>query len=62
MKGDHILTVNGQNLKDSNQETAAAVLKACSGKVTMKVGRLKCKKTSNAANGKYVASEFIMHE
>ncbi|XP_046662002.1 multiple PDZ domain protein-like isoform X2 [Homalodisca vitripennis] len=41
MKGDQILAVNGQDLKNSTQEEAAAVLKTAAGKVTMKLGRLK---------------------
>lgn len=43
MKGDQILAVNGQDLKNSTQEEAAAVLKTAAGKVTMKLGRLKAR-------------------
>ncbi|XP_054277487.1 multiple PDZ domain protein-like isoform X4 [Macrosteles quadrilineatus] len=43
MKGDQILSVNGQDLKNSTQEEAAAVLKTAAGKVTMKLGRLKAR-------------------
>uniref|UniRef100_A0A1B6C5B4 PDZ domain-containing protein n=1 Tax=Clastoptera arizonana TaxID=38151 RepID=A0A1B6C5B4_9HEMI len=43
MKGDQILAVNGQDLKNSTQEEAAAVLKTTAGKVTMKLGRLKAR-------------------
>uniref|UniRef100_A0A1B6GME1 PDZ domain-containing protein n=1 Tax=Cuerna arida TaxID=1464854 RepID=A0A1B6GME1_9HEMI len=45
MKGDQILAVNGQDLKNSTQEEAAAVLKTAAGKVTMKLGRLKARTT-----------------
>lgn len=41
MKGDQILSVNGQDLKAASQEEAAAVLKTALGKVAIKVGRLK---------------------
>ncbi|KAE8746965.1 hypothetical protein FOCC_FOCC006385 [Frankliniella occidentalis] len=41
MKGDMILSVNGQDLKSASQEEAAAVLKTALGKVTVKVGRIK---------------------
>nr|CAD7568435.1 unnamed protein product [Timema californicum] len=41
MKGDHILAVNGQDLKVATQEEAAAVLKTVSGKVTIRLGRIK---------------------
>lgn len=43
MKGDQILAVNGQDLKSSTQEEAAAVLKTAAGKVTIKLGRLKAR-------------------
>lgn len=43
MKGDQILAVNGQDLKNSTQEEAAAVLKTAAGRVTMKLGRLKAR-------------------
>ncbi|KAK3933302.1 Multiple PDZ domain protein [Frankliniella fusca] len=41
MKGDMIVSVNGQDLKSASQEEAAAVLKTALGKVTIKVGRIK---------------------
>ena len=41
MKGDHILSVNGQDLRNASQEEAAAVLKTALGKVTIKLGRIK---------------------
>lgn len=50
MKGDQILSVNGQDLKSASQEEAAAVLKTVAGKVTMKLGRLKAARKA-AANG-----------
>ncbi|EEB18543.1 Inactivation-no-after-potential D protein, putative [Pediculus humanus corporis] len=52
MKGDYILEVNGISLKESNQEIAAAVLKSCTGKVAIKVGRITCKKHVNNINGR----------
>jgi C-terminal processing protease CtpA/Prc len=51
MKGDQILSVNGQDLKSASQEEAAAVLKTVAGKVTMKLGRLKPARKGGAANG-----------
>ncbi|GIY59442.1 multiple PDZ domain protein [Caerostris darwini] len=42
MEGDQILEVNGQNLRESDQEAAAVFLKTCVGKINMKIGRLKC--------------------
>lgn len=53
MKGDQILSVMGQDLKNATQEEAAAVLKLTSGKVAMKLGRLKAR-PSPAASDKYV--------
>lgn len=41
MKGDQILSVNGQCLKTVSQEDAAAVLKTTTGRVTIKLGRLR---------------------
>ena len=43
MKGDQILSVMGQDLRKSTQEEAAAILKLTSGKVAMKLGRLKAR-------------------
>ncbi|XP_076347955.1 multiple PDZ domain protein-like [Tachypleus tridentatus] len=40
-QGDYILEVNGHNLRDATQETAAAVLKTTVGRVCLKIGRLK---------------------
>jgi InaD-like protein len=51
MKGDQILSVNGQDLKSASQEEAAAVLKTVAGKVNMKLGRLKPARKGGAANG-----------
>nr|XP_042905145.1 multiple PDZ domain protein isoform X2 [Parasteatoda tepidariorum] len=42
MIGDQILEVNGQNLKEADQEIAAILLKTCVGNINMKIGRLKC--------------------
>ncbi|XP_063241818.1 multiple PDZ domain protein isoform X2 [Bacillus rossius redtenbacheri] len=49
MKGDQILAVNGQDLKGATQEEAAAVLKTATGRVTIKLGRLKA--TSRGGSG-----------
>ncbi|XP_046997593.1 multiple PDZ domain protein-like isoform X3 [Schistocerca americana] len=53
MKGDQILAVNGQDLKNSSQEEAAAVLKTATGKVAMRIGRLKAgsRGSSNPGSG-----------
>ncbi|KAK6642666.1 hypothetical protein RUM43_004168 [Polyplax serrata] len=48
LKGDYILEVNGISLKGTNQETVAAILKSCTGKVSLKTGRIRCKKFSNS--------------
>ncbi|XP_035229335.1 inaD-like protein isoform X2 [Stegodyphus dumicola] len=42
MEGDQILEVNGQNLREANQELAAILLKTTVGNINMKIGRLKC--------------------
>lgn len=52
--------MNGVDLKSANQEAAAAVLKAASGKVVLKVGRLKASKVASTANGKYVLFCFLV--
>ncbi|CAD5115308.1 DgyrCDS4296 [Dimorphilus gyrociliatus] len=39
--GDRLMSVNGEDLRDSSQEDAAAVLKTLMGKVTLTIGRLK---------------------
>ncbi|KAG8231568.1 hypothetical protein J437_LFUL011746 [Ladona fulva] len=44
MKGDQIIAVNGQDLKGATQEEAAAVLKTATGRVTIKLGRLRPRK------------------
>ncbi|RUS89458.1 hypothetical protein EGW08_002755, partial [Elysia chlorotica] len=41
MQGDQILAVNGEDMRNSTQEYAAAVLKTLMGKVNLTVGRLK---------------------
>lgn len=41
MKGDHIMAVNGHDIKTASHEEAAAVLKSQLGKVSIKVGRIK---------------------
>ncbi|XP_049864140.1 multiple PDZ domain protein isoform X5 [Schistocerca gregaria] len=58
MKGDQILAVNGQDLKNSSQEEAAAVLKTATGKVAMRIGRLKAgsRGSSNPGSGDRLCS------
>ncbi|XP_033115091.1 multiple PDZ domain protein-like isoform X2 [Anneissia japonica] len=41
MKGDQILSVNGEDLRSATQDVAASVLKMSQGKISMEVGRLK---------------------
>lgn len=53
MKGDQILSVMGQDLKNATQEEAAAVLKLATGKVSIKLGRLKAR-PSPSTSDKYV--------
>lgn len=50
MKGDQILAVNGQDLRNASQEEAAAVLKTVTGKVTLKMGRLKARSTTSSSD------------
>lgn len=50
MKGDQILTVNGQDVRNASQEEAAAVLKTTSGKVTLKMGRLKARSSTSSSD------------
>ncbi|RWS31496.1 multiple PDZ domain protein-like protein, partial [Leptotrombidium deliense] len=41
LQGDHILEVNGHDLRNATHEYAAAILKTTMGKIEMKIGRLK---------------------
>lgn len=50
MQGDQILEVNDKDLRNATQEQAAAILKCAPGSVSMKLGRLKAGKKSNANN------------
>ncbi|ESP05488.1 hypothetical protein LOTGIDRAFT_228054 [Lottia gigantea] len=51
MQGDQILSVNGEDMRNSTQEYAAAVLKTLMGKVSLTVGRLKAgSRTSSRRN------------
>lgn len=52
MKGDQILAVNGQDLRNASQEEAAAVLKTATGKVTLKMGRLKARSSCASSSDK----------
>lgn len=50
MKGDQILSVNGQDLKNASQEEAAGVLKLTTGKVNIKLGRLKARPSPSTSD------------
>lgn len=50
MKGDQILAVNGQDVRKASQEEAAAVLKTTTGKVTLKMGRLKARSSASSSD------------
>ncbi|VDO29660.1 unnamed protein product [Onchocerca flexuosa] len=47
IQGDQILAVNGQDVANSMQEDVATKLKACTGRVTLKVGRWKLTEAAN---------------
>ncbi|KHN83760.1 Multiple PDZ domain protein [Toxocara canis] len=47
MQGDQILAVNGQDVTNSMQEDVAAMLKTCTGRVALRVGRWKLTETAN---------------
>ncbi|KAH7710595.1 Protein MPZ-1 i [Aphelenchoides avenae] len=47
MQGDQILSVNGTDTTASMQEDVATMLKTCTGKVSLKVGRWKLTETAN---------------
>ncbi|VDN02648.1 unnamed protein product [Thelazia callipaeda] len=57
MQGDQILAVNGQDVASSMQEDVATKLKACTGRVTLKVGRWKL---TEAANKVHAATEAAL--
>ncbi|XP_065205069.1 multiple PDZ domain protein-like isoform X4 [Planococcus citri] len=57
MKGDQILAVNGQDLRNSTQEEAAAVLKLTSGKVSIKLGRLKARPSPSTSDKIYASKD-----
>lgn len=61
MKGDQILSVMGHDLKNATQEEAAAVLKVTTGKVAMKLGRLKAR-PSPSTSDKYVLDFCKSHK
>ncbi|KAF0754315.1 multiple PDZ domain protein-like, partial [Aphis craccivora] len=50
MKGDQILAVNGQDVRNASQEEAAAVLKTATGRVTLKMGRLKARSSTSSSD------------
>ncbi|XKL59691.1 hypothetical protein PGB90_000707 [Kerria lacca] len=57
MKGDQILSVMGQDLKNATQEEAAAVLKLATGKVSIKLGRLKARPSPSTSDNESLTSE-----
>lgn len=59
MKGDQILSVNGQDLKNASQEEAAGVLKLTTGKVNIKLGRLKARPSPSTSDNESVASDSL---
>ncbi|VDK56447.1 unnamed protein product, partial [Anisakis simplex] len=63
MQGDQILAVNGQDVTNSMQEDVAAMLKTCTGRVALRVGRWKLTETANrvhaAAEAAYASSERL---
>ncbi|XP_050059637.1 multiple PDZ domain protein-like isoform X3 [Aphis gossypii] len=56
MKGDQILAVNGQDVRNASQEEAAAVLKTATGRVTLKMGRLKARSSTSSSDNDSAAS------
>ena len=46
MRGDQIMNVNDQDLSESKQDQAVAILKTASGLVKIKVRRYKCLESS----------------
>lgn len=50
MKGDQILSVNGHDVRNASQEDAAAILKTITGKVTLKMGRLKARSSTSGSD------------
>ncbi|EJD74656.1 multiple PDZ domain-containing protein [Loa loa] len=57
IQGDQILAVNGQDVASAMQEDVAAKLKACTGRVTLKVGRWKL---TEAANKVHAAADAAL--
>ncbi|KAE9554536.1 hypothetical protein FO519_002240 [Halicephalobus sp. NKZ332] len=47
MQGDQILAVNNQDVTNSMQEDVATMLKTCTGRVALKIGRWKLTETAN---------------
>ncbi|XP_025199580.1 multiple PDZ domain protein-like isoform X3 [Melanaphis sacchari] len=56
MKGDQILAVNGQDVRNASQEEAAAVLKTATGRVILKMGRLKARSSTSSSDNDSAAS------
>ncbi|XP_060849299.1 multiple PDZ domain protein-like isoform X1 [Rhopalosiphum padi] len=56
MKGDQILAVNGQDVRNASQEEAAAVLKTATGRVILKMGRLKARSSTSSSDNESAAS------
>nr|XP_024219223.1 inaD-like protein [Halyomorpha halys] len=49
MKGDQILAVNGQDIRNMSHEGAATVLKTTSGKICLRIGRFKASNSASAS-------------
>uniref|UniRef100_A0A803VP71 Multiple PDZ domain protein n=1 Tax=Ficedula albicollis TaxID=59894 RepID=A0A803VP71_FICAL len=64
MQGDQILTVNGEDVRNANQEAVAALLKCSLGTVRLEVGRIKAgpfhseRRTSQSSQGSGSLSSF----
>ncbi|XP_010141503.1 PREDICTED: multiple PDZ domain protein [Buceros rhinoceros silvestris] len=67
MQGDQILTVNGEDVRNANQESVAALLKCSLGTVRLEVGRIKAgpfhserrtSQSSQVSEGSAVLSSF----
>uniref|UniRef100_A0A8D2N3D3 Multiple PDZ domain protein n=1 Tax=Zonotrichia albicollis TaxID=44394 RepID=A0A8D2N3D3_ZONAL len=64
MQGDQILTVNGEDVRNANQEAVAALLKCSLGTVRLEVGRIKAgpfhseRRTSQSRSGSLSSFSF----
>ncbi|EJW80761.1 hypothetical protein WUBG_08330 [Wuchereria bancrofti] len=60
IQGDQILAVNGQDVASAMQEDVAAKLKACTGRVTLKVGRWKLTEAANKVHAAATTAEAAL--